>query len=127
MRADLWLVEAGHFRKGDPVIEEAAREYLAQLQDKGIDTLILGCTHYPLLADIIAEIMGPEVTLIDSGRESACELQRVLSESDLLTGKEQGCAEFFVSGDPETFAQTADFFLEKGYCCGARRIDIEQF
>ena len=61
------LVENGRFRQGDVVIETVAREYLTPLIEAGVDTLILGCTHYPLLKDIIGEICGPGVTLIDSG------------------------------------------------------------
>ena len=57
------LVENGRFRPGDPVIETVAREYLEPLRATGIDTLILGCTHYPLLTEIIADIMSPGVTL----------------------------------------------------------------
>ena len=53
------LVENGRFRRGDVVIETVAREYLEPLRREGLDTLILGCTHYPLLTDIIGDIMGP--------------------------------------------------------------------
>ena len=70
------LVENGRFRPGDVVIETVAREYLEPLRDTGLDTLILGCTHYPLLVEVIAAIMGPGVTLVDAGEESAFELKR---------------------------------------------------
>ncbi|MFR6393751.1 MAG: glutamate racemase [Oscillospiraceae bacterium] len=63
------LVENGRFRRGDPVIETVAREYLEPLRQEGLDTLILGCTHYPLLTDIIGDIMGPGVTLINASEE----------------------------------------------------------
>ena len=63
------LVENGRIRPGDVVIETVAREYLEPLKAAGIDTLILGCTHYPLLAEIIGGIMGPEVTLVSAGEE----------------------------------------------------------
>lgn len=65
------LVENGRFRRGDVVIETVAREYLEPLRREGLDTLILGCTHYPLLTDIIGDIMGPGVTLINTGEEAA--------------------------------------------------------
>lgn len=65
------LVENGRFQMGDPVIETIAREYLQSMQEADVDTLILGCTHYPLLSDVIRHIMGPDVTLINSGREAA--------------------------------------------------------
>ena len=69
------LVENGRFRRGDPVIETVAREYLEPLRQEGLDTLILGCTHYPLLTDIIGDIMGPGVTLINASEEGAWELE----------------------------------------------------
>lgn len=78
------LVENGRFRRGDVVIETVAREYLEPLRREGLDTLILGCTHYPLLTDIIGDIMGPGVTLINTGEEAAWELKRTLRGLDLL-------------------------------------------
>ena len=60
------LVENGRYQPGDVVIETVAREYLEPLRQEGLDVLILGCTHYPLLTDIIREIMGPEVSLVNA-------------------------------------------------------------
>ncbi len=65
------LVENGRFRPGDVVIETVAAEYLAPLKEAGVDTLVLGCTHYPLLEKVIGAYMGPEVRLINSGAEGA--------------------------------------------------------
>lgn len=65
------LVENGRFRPGDVVIETVAAEYLAPLREAGVDTLVLGCTHYPLLEKVIGAYMGPEVRLINSGAEGA--------------------------------------------------------
>ena len=79
------LVENGRYERGDVVIETVAREYLEPIRGSGIDTLILGCTHYPLLMDLIGEIMGPEVTLIDPGEEAAWELMRTLMGINLLS------------------------------------------
>jgi glutamate racemase len=76
------LVENGRFAPGDVVIETVAREYLEPLRDTGIDTLILGCTHYPLLWDVIHGVMGPGVTLVSAGEESAFELKRLLTARD---------------------------------------------
>ena len=61
------LVENGRFRPGDVVIETVAAEYLAPLREAGVDTLVLGCTHYPLLEEIIGAYMGPAVRLISAG------------------------------------------------------------
>ena len=71
-------------RESTRLNETVAREYLAPLRREGLDTLILGCTHYPLLTDIIGHIMGPGVTLINTGEEAAWELKRTLRGLDLL-------------------------------------------
>ena len=73
------------FRPGDTVIETVAAEYLAPLRATGIDTLILGCTPYPLLSEIIANIMGSGVTLVDSGAAAAQALRRELAGRGLLS------------------------------------------
>ena len=59
------LVENGRVHRGDVVIETVVKEYLTPLKEAGVDTLILGCTHYPLLEEVISDYMGPDVTLID--------------------------------------------------------------
>ena len=122
------LVENGRFRPGDPVIETVAREYLEPLKDTGIDTLILGCTHYPLLTEIIAEIMGPGVTLVSAGEESAFELKRLLKASGLRADESrQGEPEFYVSDRAEDFEKIASVFLQEDLRHTARRINIDQY
>ena len=93
-----------------------------------MDTLILGCTHYPLLADVIRDIMGPEVALVSAGEESAFELKGLLKAEELLAGAEQeGGVDFYVSDRPEDFERIASVFLGESLCHGAERIDIEQY
>ncbi|MFR0768319.1 MAG: glutamate racemase [Dysosmobacter sp.] len=121
------LVENGRFRQGDVVIETVAREYLTPLIEAGVDTLILGCTHYPLLKDIIREICGPGVTLIDSGAASARALRQQLAAEGQLTDRQQGETRFYVSDRPEDFEKLAAVFLEEPLSRGAERIDIEQY
>lgn len=121
------LVENGRFQKGDVVIETVAREYLAEFRDKGIDTLILGCTHYPLLKELIGSIMGPEVTLVDSGEESAHELKRMLKEQALRAEKREGEMNFYVSDRAEDFERMATIFLGEELHNAARRVDIERY
>ena len=121
------LVENGRFRQGDVVIETVAREYLTPLIEAGVDTLILGCTHYPLLKDIIGEICGPGVTLIDSGAASARALRQQLAAEGRLTDRQQGETRFYVSDRPEDFEKLAAVFLEEPLSRGAERIDIEQY
>ena len=122
------LVENGRYKPGDVVIETVAREYLEPLKATGIDTLILGCTHYPLLTDVIADVMGPGVTLVSAGEESAFELKRLL-KADGLRAEEtrQGEAEFYVSDQPEDFERIASVFLQEDIRHVARRIDIDRY
>lgn len=105
------LVENGRVERGDVVIETVLREYLAPLKEKGVDTLILGCTHYPLLYDIISDIM-PGVELICSGAASTESLTATLREHDLLCGgDEPGGISFYVSDAPESFAANGGRFI----------------
>jgi len=122
------LVENGRFRPGDVVIETVAREYLAPLLDKQIDTLILGCTHYPLLQDVIAQICGPSVTLISAGEECAYELKRLLdARQQRAHTSAKGEVQFYVSDQTEDFENTASIFLRENLRHVARRVDIEQY
>ena len=122
------LVENGRFHRGDIVIETVAREYLEPLKESGVDTLILGCTHYPLLTEVIADIMGPEVTLVSAGEESAFELKRLLKAQDLRADESrQGESEFYVSDRAEDFERIASVFLQENLRRAARRIDIDQY
>ena len=73
------LVEEGRCRPEDPVIRLVAEEYLLPLRERGVDTLVLGCTHYPLLTDVIGQIMGPGVQLVDVGAEAAAACRELLS------------------------------------------------
>ena len=122
------LAEAGRVRRGDVVIETVAREYLTPLKDAGVDTLILGCTHYPLLADVIRDVMGPGVELVSAGEESAFELKRLL-KADRLRAEEtrEGGVDFYVSDRPEDFEKIASVFLGEELSHGAERINIEQY
>lgn len=104
-------VEAGHFRPGDPVAERAVAEELAAIRDFGPDTVILACTHFPLLEDVIRAYLGPKVGLISVGASAAAALAEDLAARDALNTKEQGTRRFFTSGDPEEFSRLAEMFL----------------
>lgn len=122
------LVENGRIHPGDVVIETVAREYLEPLRETGIDTLILGCTHYPLLSEIIGNILGPGVTLVSAGEESAFELKRMLKTSGTRADEgRQGDAEFYVSDRVEDFERIASLFLGEDLRHTARRIDIDRY
>jgi len=90
-----------------------AEGYLEPLQRADVDTLVLGCTHYPLLSGLIQLAMGEQVTLVSSAEETAKDLLRVLTERDLLRPHEAGPADrrFEATGDPEAFMRLAARFL----------------
>ena len=88
-----------------------AEEYLAPFRDDAVDTLILGCTHYPLLAPVIAESLGPGVTLIDSAEETAREVAALLAERDLAADGGQPAHRFLVSDLPDLFLRVGQRFL----------------
>jgi glutamate racemase len=96
------LVEAG--RVSGPETALAAEIYLAPLQKKEIDTLILGCTHYPFLAPVIGKTMGPHVTLVDPAENTVKELEKLLQGQINDNGPSTFADhEYFVSGDPVSF------------------------
>jgi glutamate racemase len=90
----------------------AAEEYLAPLKTAGVDTLVLGCTHYPLLKPLLADLMGEGVSLVDSAEETAREVARELEARDLLAPDEsEGGLSAFVSDLPLRFRQVGELFL----------------
>ena len=105
------IVEDGRIGDGDPVLELVAREYLEELKKADVDTLILGCTHYPLIAGTIGRIMGPQVALVDSGAEIAALVKNRLEREDALAERRKGTCSYFVTDSAEDFAQTASLFL----------------
>lgn len=105
------LVESGWIDPSDDVAIAMVRRYMAPFKRAEIDTLILGCTHFPLLAPIIQAELGANVTLIDSGRETAIYCANVLADRQALADKESGHCRFLVSDRPEGFSRTAEIFL----------------
>lgn len=115
------LVENGRTHRGDPVIETVVSEYLQPVREAGVDTLILGCTHYPLLFDVIADFMGESVTLIDSGAEAANAVRRLVAPADENAKAE---TQYFVSDDPQNFTELAGLFLQQPLRHTARLVDV---
>lgn len=92
----------------------AAERYLKEFKDKGVDTLVLGCTHYPLLKGAIDNFMGNEVTLIDSAEETAKEVLKVLTEMKLCSsGNTKGKHKYFVTDVSDRFIKLGMRFLGK--------------
>jgi glutamate racemase len=95
-----------------PVVREVARAYLGELAGHNIDTLVLGCTHYPLLASVIAEVVGDGVTLVDSAEAAAGVVAETLETMHLAHPEPgAGSRRFLVSDAPETFARVGRRFL----------------
>ena len=109
------LVEAGYVDHSETGKQQVTKlviaQYLTEVREAGVDTLILGCTHYPLLKSMIGEFMGPGVTLVDPAMTAAHHLERMLAERGLRADHENGQAHFYVSDVPDSFVQTADLFL----------------
>jgi glutamate racemase len=94
-----------------PIVEHVAETYLATLARSGIDTLILGCTHYPLLKRPIASALGAGVALVDSAEETARDVRALLAGRDLLRAGGRGSTSFFVTDVPERFVRIGERFL----------------
>ena len=105
------LVEEGWLEK--PVAREIVKEYLIPLLAQNIDTLVLGCTHYPLLKNLLAEVSGPRVALIDSAEETARRVGAELARLKLAApaGSDKAQRRFYVSDSPARFARTGARFL----------------
>ncbi|MEF2801028.1 MAG: glutamate racemase [Acutalibacter sp.] len=122
------LVESGFVSPQDEVTRLVAERYLAPMRAAGVDTLILGCTHYPIIAPTVAGVMGRGVTLIDSGREAALALAQALKERDLLCDAgHRRQASYFVTDTPENFLNVAELFLGHSVEGRTQRIDIESY
>lgn len=122
------LVENGRFQRGDAVAELVVEEYLSPLKAEGVDTLVLGCTHYPLLREVIGAYMGPAVTLIDVGGACARRVCEVLEGTDSLSGAASGGKHrYFVSDSVDGFAHLASMFLGEDVGEDVEQVDITAF
>ena len=119
------LAEEGYIDK--KAARLIAQEYLSPLQKKGIDTLVLGCTHYPLLKKVISRVMGKKVKLIDSAEETAKEVKSFLENNRLLRqSRGKAFHKFYVSDVPDKFIQVGRRFL-KNRIGNVKRIDINRY
>ena len=122
------LVEEGWTK--DPVTEEVARRYLADLQKSEIDSLILGCTHYPLLRHMVGEIMGDKVTLVNPAYETALELKALLEREGIANDGDnknfENPYEFFVSDAADKFKTFANSILPCDVT-SIKQINIEEY
>lgn len=122
------LVENGFIQRDDKVVKLIVEKYMSCLKNANVDTVILGCTHYPILKDAIADFMGKDVLLIDSGKETALYTKKVLEENGLTNpSNECGNAQFFVSDTPDNFEKIASLFLSKNMQGKVQQINIEEY
>lgn len=104
------LVEEGSVKQ--KIVRDIVEEYLRRVKKKNVDTLILGCTHYPILKPVITDVVGKKIMLIDSADEVASEVEQVLEEKNLFSlHRRQGRCRVFVSDQPQHFQMLARRFL----------------
>lgn len=122
------LVEEGLWQ--DPVTDEIAMRYLSELIDIGIDTLILGCTHYPLIRSTVGKVMGDHVTLVNPAYETARELKELLMDQGLFNPVPPSLGtnkyRFYVSDGADRFMHFANSIIKYGIL-SAKIINIEEY
>ena len=119
------LVEAGWVDRNDIVTIETAKRYLQPLKDVGVYVLIMGCTHYPVITDIIRDIMGEEVTLINTGEYTAKFTKELLDSNKMETDSNtHGICKYFVSDKTEVFSKTASILMGSDFCGDVSEVDI---
>lgn len=122
------FVENGLVDPEDELVQLMVRRYMAPLKESGIDTLILGCTHFPLLTEAIRREMGDGVILIDSGKETAIYTKKLLQQQGLLRDRtETGTARYYVSDTPADFEKFAGLFLHSGLHNHVTHVNIEEY
>lgn len=120
------LVENGWIDREDAITRLTVERYVLPLKEQGIDTLILGCTHFPLLSPVIADVLGENVTLIDSGKEAAIACASLLAQNNLLNpAKQNGKCHFYVSDRADDFTHVAGMFLGKEVSGDVEVVNIE--
>lgn len=123
------LVENGYSNFDNAVTRLVAHDYLRPfIQNPDLDTLILGCTHFPILADIIGDILGKRITLIDPGREAAHYARQILQQGGRLNDPaHKGVCRYYISDNPEGFAENASVILREPVYGSVEKIDIDAY
>lgn len=122
------LVENGRYAPSDPLVKLLVEEYIAPFKEAEVDTLVLGCTHYPLLWDAIAAYLGEDVTLISSGAACIDTVAQLLEDRDMKSAKTQGGSHrYFASDSARDFGALASIFLGEDIQGQAQQIAIENY
>lgn len=120
------LVEGGFTEPDDPVTRMVAQRYLEPLLAARVDTVILACTHYPIIAPVIGELMGPDVVLINSGAETARHAADILRQNQLCTERtEVGTSSYYVTDKVQNFERIGGMFLGKELAGNVTHVDID--
>ena len=116
-----------------PAVDDGSRDVkesialLNLLNEQGVDTVILGCTHFPLLSPVLSDILGSGVTLINSGAACAERCEQLLREQEALCDpSQQGDCRFYVSDQPGGFVDVAEMFLGRAVESDIQRVDPEE-
>ncbi len=118
------LIEEGH--TDDEIIKNTAKEYLKDIKTLAVDTIILGCTHFPIISKVIQDIVGDDIILIDAGKEAAIEIKTYLLENDLTTTKKTNPQrDFYTTSNPLLFDEIAKIFLGSDVVVKSQLIDIK--
>ncbi len=118
------LVENGYINPGNKITRLVVADYLEKVKNFNADTVILGCTHYPLIAQFIADEMG-NINIIEAGKAASSYLADVLAAKNLLKGEGTSRQEYFVSESVESFTAVADMFLGDGFRGRINKINID--
>ena len=122
------LVENGMTDPDDEIVRLTVKRYMKVMKDNEVDAIILGCTHYPLLAEAISREMGDSTVLIDSGKETALYTKKLLEENGLLrAGGSEATQRYYVSDTPADFENYAGIFLKRNIEHQVRQINIEEY
>ena len=120
------LVENGFIERNNAVTRMVAEKYLAPFQNNEVDVLILGCTHFPIISEIIGDVLGNRLPLINPGVETARQTQSLLMKNNLLNADDHvGHTEFYVSDNPESFSEIASLFLGEEISTDVRLVDVD--
>lgn len=122
------LVENGYVQPDNKVTRLVAEDYLSIFQKSNIDTLILGCTHFPIISEIIQDILGDSVTLINPGEETARYTAALLTKNHLLNEPNQGGdCHYYVSDAPDSFAEYGGLFLGEQISFDVEKVGVDHF
>jgi glutamate racemase len=122
------LVEEGRVSPEDPIVREIVHAYFTPFVEEKVDTIVLGCTHYPLLKAAIGAFLSPAVTLIDTGEACVRSLVSLLAKREALcSGEQNGIQRYYVSDRAEDFASLASLFLGEDVSSSVNEIEIERY